>query len=690
MYNFIDVNEVSEAVVLPSEALNINGKFIENLIPGYRTLSVEGREALSQELNTYETGVRDGSKLKSRKYPAREITIKYQIKAASNEEFRDAYNKLGGVLNVQDAVLIFNDEPDKFYKGTPESIEPVEPGRNSVTGEFTILCADPFKYSVLEYEAEANLDESSVIVDYNGTHKAYPVLEADFFNENEFSVDGMTYVTLSGSGDCGYVAFFTESGKIIQLGNPDEVDGTHSIPKSQTLVNSNFNTSALWGAAAKAIWKENRGMVSDNDKIAQNGTLGAGFDLGQLLNPATSDSTTGQLLTVTSKASTPEITYKLTAKTSDRTANSVKVTVSITASLPRDSSYFGSGYGLKGHFYTGKEWKTVTIKDTSANWKGKSGHTVNISFTVSGLTAATKQLSGFKFKVTRIDSSGTAGTLAETACKALNIAESQSVEPSAWFLKAENYGIGSGWHGATATRVIPPDASGEIGAPNCTLSFSNKLSIGSGTLAVTETGAFQVMLVSGSEATRKVVAGCSIYKTVGGKKANLRFYVGGKIMETKQVDVSHANKLFNASKTQTITKSGSSITFNVGGIKRTYKDADIEQEWITEVTVAFLKWGMQSPLSHNGLHSIKFVKHNCNTWLDVPNKFTANDVVSADCTDGTIWFNGILTPDLGALGNDWEDFYLKPGINRIGFAYSDWVQAGFEPKIRVKYREVFL
>ena len=47
MYNFIDVNEVSEGVVLPSEALQINGEFIENLIPGYRTLNVSGREALS-------------------------------------------------------------------------------------------------------------------------------------------------------------------------------------------------------------------------------------------------------------------------------------------------------------------------------------------------------------------------------------------------------------------------------------------------------------------------------------------------------------------------------------------------------------------------------------------------------------------------------------------------------------------
>ena len=56
MYEFRDVNEYSEGTKLPSEALKINGEYIENLITGYRTLTVSGREALSPELNYFETG----------------------------------------------------------------------------------------------------------------------------------------------------------------------------------------------------------------------------------------------------------------------------------------------------------------------------------------------------------------------------------------------------------------------------------------------------------------------------------------------------------------------------------------------------------------------------------------------------------------------------------------------------------
>ena len=95
-------------------------------------------------------------------------------------------------------------------------------------------------------------------------------------------------------------------------------------------------------------------------------------------------------------------------------------------------------------------------------------------------------------------------------------------------------------------------------------------------------------------------------------------------------------------------------------------------------------------LTFNGLHSAKFVKHNCQTLKNVPNKFGANDVLEADCRTGTILLNGIHSPELGALGNDWEEFVLTPGLNQIGVAYSEWVSDEYAPNMKVRYREVFL
>ena len=65
-------------------------------------------------------------------------------------------------------------------------------------------------------------------------------------------------------------------------------------------------------------------------------------------------------------------------------------------------------------------------------------------------------------------------------------------------------------------------------------------------------------------------------------------------------------------------------------------------------------------------------------------------MVEADCEDGEIYLNDARAPELGALGNDWETFYLEPGTNQIGVAWSDWVPAGSAPSCKIRYREVFL
>ena len=687
MYNFIDITEVSESVVLPSEALKINGEYIENQISGYRTLNVSGREGLSPELSVYETGVRDGSVINGKRFPARTIIVKYQITAESSEAFREAYNQLAYILNVEDAELIFNDEQDKFFIGTPSYIGEVEPGMNCVVGEFEITCADPFKYSVIEYEATPSLDESSILIDYNGTYKAYPTLEADFFTEED--ADGETAGTLTGAGDCGFVAFFNEDERIIQLGDPDEEDGANPYAKSQTLANQTFTKNNAWGSAAKNMWTVNNGNVLPSG-LVQAGNVGMG--VASYAVPSDPASTSGTLLNVASRSGSPVINYKVTAKTSGRTANSVKVAVAITGSLGRDSSYFLTGYGLQASIYMGGVWHNVTLKKTSDKWRGKSGHTVNLSFTVSGLTAATSRLTGIKFKVTRTDSLGTAGILNATACSNLAISQYVADVPETYYLNPTGYGSSSGkWHGPSITRTLPLDASGADGATNFTLTYKQKMCIGSGNSDASQIGAFQVQLV---DASGKNVAGVRILKNKSGKKASLIFYINGVNVYTGSIDLSYNNKYFGAKEsavqTSKITKSGNKITFSTGGITKTFLDDAVSALKVKKITFMFEQYSTTRALTYNGLYWAKFVKNNCNTYKDVPNKFSANDVVTANCKNGDIYLNGVLSPELGALGNDWEEFCLTPGLNQIGFAYSDWVTAEYAPTLKVRYREVFL
>lgn len=569
MYNFIDTTEASGVNVLPSEAFRINGEYIENAIPGYRTLSVSGREGLAPELSSYETGIRDGATLKGKRYPARTIIVKYQLIAENNGAFREKYNQLAGMLDVENAEIIFNDEADKYFVGTPSSIGPVEPGRNNVVGEFEIYCADPFKYSVEEYVVEATtvdalddegnvltddegntLKEKVFIVDYNGTYKSHPTLEADFYSENETSEDGESATPLTGDGDCGFVAFFTEEGKIIQLGDPEEADGEDFEP-SQTLVNQSFNASAAWGTAVQGLWAQNVSVPMLNG-LSQIGI----FNIKQLTK-----------------------------------------------------------------------------------------------------------------------------------------------KPADYYLTPKSWGSGSSWHGPTITRTIPADDTGEVGAPNFTLTYSQRMRINK----TSELGSFHAVVASGSGSNRKILCGVNVSKGKSGKTATLEFIVNGAVVESQNIDITANNIYFGDDKAATkkkaaikpvrtsiIKKSGETVSFNIGGIKKSFTNAEIAETKATEVTFAFGRYKTKSVLNKNGLYSAKFVKDNCTDWREVPNKFSTADIVTADCRTGEIKLNNAPTPEYGALGNDWEDFCLKPGTNQIGIAYSDWVLDDFAPTFKIRYREVFL
>ena len=689
MYNFIDTNEVSGGYVLPAEAMLFNGEYIENQISGYRTLNVTGREALSPELTTYETGARDGARLHAKRFPARTIVVTYQLIAESPEAFRDAYNKLGKILNVEDARMIFNDEQDKYFVGTPSAIGEVDPGTNAVVGQIEILCVDPLKYSVVEYEATPGLAENTILIDYNGTYKAFPVLEANFYAESEVEDDGETAGALTGNGDCGFVAFFTADEKIIQLGDPDEVDGTNIEAKSQTLLNQLFHKSTCWGTATQALLSHNSGDVMP-ESVQQMGSLEMG--VASYAAPSSPAPTSGQLANVWSDSGEPKFLYTVSAKTSNRQAASVSVTATITTALKYDGSYFGRGYGLEASLYVGGAWHSVTLKTSSEYWRGRTGHTKNITFTVTGLSAETAALTGIKFKVERTDTyGGAAGILAEKTCNNLPISQYTENVPETYFLTPASYGAASGaWHGPTITKTLPADSSGEVGAAEFTATQGIRMGIGNTSGDARQMGAVQVQIC---DASGNHIAGFRIYKNKVGTTGTCNYFVNGAKVLESGFDLAYNNEVFGASAgggVATIAKIGNTVTFTVGNYKKVFVDDAITDMKAVRITYGMEQYSANAALAYNGLQWIKFVKNNCNTFKDIPNKFSANDVLTADCGSGDIYLNGNLAPELGALGNDWEGFCLTPGLNQIGFAYSDWLTSGYAPEIKVRYREAFL
>lgn len=205
MYKFIDTTEASQKASLPSEALKLNGSYIENLISGYRTLYVTGRELIESEIDEAQIGFCDGNIYRQKRDVPRQITIYYSMKATTPEEFRSKYNQLCGILDKEQSQLIFADEPDKYFIGTKSSVEEVKPGLLFTTGSFVFECADLYKYAVTEKLAMNN-GVNRITLENKGT-KSVPI-----------------NVKAVMTSDNGYLGF-TLDDRFYQIGDPEEVDG---------------------------------------------------------------------------------------------------------------------------------------------------------------------------------------------------------------------------------------------------------------------------------------------------------------------------------------------------------------------------------------------------------------------------------------------------------------------------------
>lgn len=261
--------ETPQTPSLPAEAVSINGTYLETIIAGYRTLYVSGRESLATELDTFSVGTADGERVKGRRYPARVLTVGFQLLADTDADFRARFNQLNNILSAGEADFVFNDEADKFFTGYAVMDAEVEAGRNNVTGEWKIYCAYPFKRSIALTTLSSD-DETGVVVDensatftfdYDGTIPAKPILRATF-------ASGETGGEYNEDGDCGFVAFVNQDESIVQVGNPNAID-LDEFNKNTTLINKTFYTLSGWtnnGMSVVAIedahWNRGAGQVA--------------------------------------------------------------------------------------------------------------------------------------------------------------------------------------------------------------------------------------------------------------------------------------------------------------------------------------------------------------------------------------------------------------------------------------------
>jgi len=252
MYSFRDITDHTDITnSLPSEAVSINGQYIENVLSGYRTLYTKGRESLGVEITANSVGIADGEKYKYKRYPARTITVGFQLIANTPHEFREKFTNLNNLLSLDEADFIFADETDMFFSGIPIMNASVEAGQNSVKGEWQIYCAYPYKRSVEPVtltmeDATVSGNTATFVINYEGTRPSKPVLRARFAGAKAGGES-------TEDGDCGFVAFVDGYGNIIQLGNPTILD-LDEYASTATLVNREFTSLSGWQTSGGHTW----------------------------------------------------------------------------------------------------------------------------------------------------------------------------------------------------------------------------------------------------------------------------------------------------------------------------------------------------------------------------------------------------------------------------------------------------
>ena len=139
-------------------------------------------------------------------------------------------------------------------------------------------------------------------------------------------------------------------------------------------------------------------------------------------------------------------------------------------------------------------------------------------------------------------------------------------------------------------------------------------------------------------------------------------------------------------KTISIQRNGFKYIFTIGGEK--YQYTNTNEFTITNISILFYKNRTTNELQRNAVNSFKFVSNpsdDASYKKEIKRLYNGDNVV-VDVRTGQISIDGIVQNGYGALGNDWEEFLLNPGLNQIQCVYTDGATS---PEFKMKYREVY-
>lgn len=124
-----------------------NGKNLDELVPGYMTLNIEGRGLLGRRINNIEITGRDGTLSQSSTLPDRMITVHFYLNCENAKQREESTRMLHELLHSRENKKIeFTDEDGWFRFGQLSSSNNLPYNEYKGQGSFSFLCDDPYRY----------------------------------------------------------------------------------------------------------------------------------------------------------------------------------------------------------------------------------------------------------------------------------------------------------------------------------------------------------------------------------------------------------------------------------------------------------------------------------------------------------------------------------------------------------------
>ncbi|RND56374.1 hypothetical protein FAM18119_01973 [Lacticaseibacillus paracasei] len=618
----------------------IDGQYIEDLIPGYSTLQVSGRELLSQSIEKQTIGKSDGEFIQYARNPSREIVVGYRLAASDNLSFRQAFYKLNSILHGDSHQVSFNDDPSKYWIATFSDIDDVPKGRNAITSSFTLFVPDGIAHSVATKTAD------------NMPYKDVPVN------------------LLKGSGEPQTVA--------AQVWGDDP--------------HLSLDTSSLKIGDTVSFQVKVDGVKDTNVFVSLN---------SQKISPLFSNGMETFAITWTKDLSELPLPIKFSVKpaalTDKYTWSQAKAAIGTTASPwspnPADPEYYTDTITVpNAGTYPSEPVITATINGddgvlTAINDQGSVLQFGSPDETDGFVKQKSERVYHLDFNQTPTGVTLNNGVTAFPYYEHGNDANVQSgpfgykdgiAYPSTQRTQS-NY-----WNGPSMSGAIPKNSNGSNTA---NFQFVNRVNVDT---SGPEVGRFEFNLTYQG----KIVASLALFDD---SPANDQLVFSGTLFDGKDAkmvffDLLPRNYYRGGNYNAVITKMGNKLTFRLDRLD--LGDGGIEPVDIGGFpampidgwTAWFPGFSNQRGWSINWQDSY-FEWINVDYWDDIPNRFKDGDVVKIDVANRRVLVNGFEDRTLQTIGNDWGGFKIHPSDNTIHLLTSNWAK---QCKAEVSWQEAWL